>query len=59
MFKSQYIEGSIVKQNPAVDFDDLMSLLKAHKEGQIKIQNVEDYNHYHYNVEKLIKELKL
>lgn len=59
MFEVRYVKGDVSNQHISVNPDTLLTLLKAHKRKEINILAVEDENHYTYNYESLIENLKL
>lgn len=59
MFEVRYIKNGSHIHHIDVDPENLLSILKAHKDKEINILSIEDENHYSYNYESLISDLKL
>lgn len=59
MFNIRYLKDGFAKNHFEVDFDTLFDILKAHKRGEIQILLMENEQHYIFNYESLIANLKL
>ena len=59
MFEVRYIKNDVVNKHIDVTPDTLLDLLKAHRDKEITILNVEDTQHRSFNFESLITNLKL
>lgn len=59
MFEVRYVKDDSHIQHININPFELLTILGAHKKDEIKILSVEDENHYTYNYESLIENLKL